>query len=343
VVVTIRDVAEEAGVSIATVSRVLSGTRRVDPQLSERVREAQRRLGYRRNLLASGLRRQRTDTIGMVVPKIANPYFSALMETVSRRLQSEHRTVLLVDAEDDVGLEAEGLHRLVDRSVDGVLAIPVDEHGSAIALAEIATRVPLVLLDRAVAGVDAEAVGVDHDAGIDSVVDHLLGLGRDRLAFVGASRRDSTGRERAEAFERASRRTAVEPAGMELGAYSVAWGREAGARLAERTLEPPNGIVCGNDLIALGVLSSLRDAGLTVPDDVAVTGYDDVGFATLTSPELTTVRQPLEALARTAVDLLLGAPSEEPTRHRRLVPELRVRGSTVGAASHAPPASRQER
>lgn len=341
--VTIRDVAEEAGVSIATVSRVLSGTRRVDPELSERVRVAQRHLGYRTNLLASGLRRQRTDTVGMVVPKIANPYFSALMEAVSRRLQDAHRTVLLVDAEDDVALEAEGLRRLVDRSVDGVLAIPVDEHGSALALAEIAGRVPLVMLDRAVAGVDADAVGVDHDAGVASVVDHLVGLGHRALAFVGASRRDSTGRERAEAFERACRAAGLGPGPMELGAYSVAWGREAGARFAAEAATMPTAFVCGNDLIALGVLSALRDAGLDVPGDVAVTGYDDVGFATLSSPELTTVRQPLDALARTAVDVLLELPSEAPTRHRRLVPQLQVRGSSAGVAGRPLPADEQER
>lgn len=327
-VITMREVAKAAGVSVATVSRVLSGTRRVDQELVDRVRVAQAELGYRTNLVASGLRRQRTDTIGMVVPQVANPYFSALMQAVGRRLRVEGKSVLLVDAEDDPREEAEGLRRLVDRSVDGLVAIPVDEHASAAALSEAAGVVRTVLLDRAAIDVPADLVAVDHELGIGAVVDHLAGLGRCHLAFVGASFHDSTARERQAAFEVAVRTAACGTHRTLLGDYSVEWGRAAASQLLDEPL--PDAVVCGNDLIALGVLATFHEAGVEVPGHVAVTGYDDVGFATLTSPTLTTVRQPLDALADAAVTRLLDDPPHGARiSSTRLEPSLVVRRSST--------------
>jgi len=343
--VTMRDVAEAAGVSVATVSRVLSGTRQVNGELAERVRAAQEQLGYRTNLLASGLRRQRTDTVGMVVPQVSNPYFSALMEAVGRRLQRVGRTVLLVDAEDDPAAEAEGIHRLLDRSIDGLLAVPVDEHASTRALTEAAGSVHLVQLDRAAEDVPADLVAVDHRAGIRAVVDHLVGLQRRELVFVSAEPRDSTARERARAFDDAVAATGCTTQPARFGAYTVEWGRAAAAALVDSG-QLPAAIVCGNDLIALGVLAVLVEAGVDVPDRVAVTGYDDIGFATLTRPKLTTVRQPIDELATAAVDRLLtagaaGAAGDGP-RLQRFAPSLIVRDSTpVGGSVAGPPSEVQ--
>jgi LacI family transcriptional regulator len=331
-VVTMREVADAAGVSIATVSRVLSGTRRVDPELVDRVRATQEQLGYRTNLLASGLRLQRTDTVGMVVPQVANPYFSSLMQEVGRRLQAIGKTVLLVDAENDPRVEADGVHRLLDRSVDGLIAIPVDEHESVTAMTEAAGLVRLVQLDRAVVDVPADLVAVDHAAGIGEAVEHLAGLGCRRLALISAARRDSTARERADAFDASCSSLGLEVEEPLLGEYSVEWGRDAAARLLDAGL--PDGVVCGNDLIALGVLSVLREAGVDVPGRVKLTGYDDVGFATLTSPEITSVRQPLDRLAEAAVSRLLHPSEDGQTPSvERFVPSLMVRRSTVDPAS----------
>lgn len=338
-VVTMRDVAEAAGVSVATVSRVLSGTRRVNGELADRVRAAQEELGYRTNLLASGLRRQRTDTVGMVVPQVGNPYFSALMEAVGRRLQRVGRTVLLVDAEDDPTAEAEGLHRLLDRSIDGLLAVPVDERASAPALTEAAGLVHLVQLDRAAEGVPADLVAVDQRAGIQAVVDHLDQLGRRDLAFVSAEPRDSTARERAKAFADAAAATGCNVHSTRFGAYTVEWGRAAATELVGAG-ELPTAIVCGNDLIALGVLAVLAEHGVEVPGTVAVTGYDDIGFATLTRPKLTTVRQPIDELADAAVERLLRAGSGADGPSMQLfAPALIVRDSTVARASRPSSAS----
>lgn len=333
--VTMRDVADAAGVSIATVSRVLSGTRRVDPRLAERVRATQVELGYRTNLLASGLRLQRTDTVGMVVPQVANPYFSSLMQAVSRRLQAVDKTVLLIDAENDPVVEAAGVQRLLDRSVDALIAIPVDEYASVAAMTEAADIVRLVQLDRAALDVRAELVAVDHAIGIGAAVRHLAELGCERLVFVGAARHDSTARERADAFVTSCTNHGLTVGEQFLGEYTVEWGRQAAAELAT---DPPDGVICGNDLIALGVLSVLREADIDVPGQVKLTGYDDVGFATLTSPEITSVRQPLERLAEAAVARLMHpvdigtGPSVE-----RFAPTLMVRRSTVATSNRGRP------
>lgn len=329
-----QDVAKAAGVSVATVSRVLSGSRNVAPELSARVLQAQEQLGYRPNLLASGLRRQRTDTVGMVVPQVSNPYFSTLMGAVSRRLQRNGKTVLLVDAEDDPVTEAEGLHRLLDRSIDGLFTVPVDEHASTPALTEAARLVHLVQLDRAAEGVAADLVAVDHLAGIRMAVEHLLDLGRTDLALVSAEPRDSTARERAHAFHDAVAALGATSREPLFGTYTVEWGRAAALKLTA-TGALPQAIVCGNDLIALGVLSALSEASVPVPDAVAVTGYDDIGFATLTRPALTTVRQPVDTLAEAAVDRLLGSDLTDRVSVQRFAPTLIVRASTDPSVSGA--------
>jgi LacI family transcriptional regulator len=331
--VKMEDVAKAAGVSVATVSRVLSGSRNVAPELSARVLQAQDQLGYRPNLVASSLRRQRTDTIGMVVPQVGNPYFATLMGAVSRRLQRVGKTVLLVDAEDDPVSEAEGLHRLLDRSVDGLLAVPVDEHASTSALADAARIVHLVQLDRAAEGVSADLVAVDQVAGMRAAVEHLVGLQRRDLAFISAEPRDSTARERAHAFQEAAAALGATTREPLFGAYTVDWGRSAARQLIDAQQSLPQAIVCGNDLIALGVLSALSEASVDVPGAVAVTGYDDIGFATLTRPALTTVRQPVGRLAAAAVDRLLSGDRPPRASVQRFAPKLVVRASTDPAAA----------
>ncbi|MFO8076356.1 MAG: LacI family DNA-binding transcriptional regulator [Egibacteraceae bacterium] len=330
---TLRDVALRADVSLATVSRVLNGSQRVDPTLAARVRTAADDLGYRANLLARGLRRQRTDIVGLVVPQVGNPFFSALMQAVSRHLQQSARTVLLADAEDDPDLERQVITRLADHGVDGILCAPVSEADSGVAAAEIAARLPLVFLDRAAADVEADTASVDQRRGVDLVLDHLVEVvgAHPATRLVSATPVDSAARARCEAYADAVAEGRVDdPAPPLLGEFTVDWGREAATALvADGAL--PRALVCGNDLIALGVLAGLAEQGVRVPADVVVTGFDDVGFATLAAPSLTTVRQPLDALAATAVELLeqrIGG-SDGPARCELLAPELIVRASTV--------------
>jgi LacI family transcriptional regulator len=326
--VTMREVADAAGVSIATVSRVLNGTRPVTEPAQRSVLRAVEDLGYRRNLVASSLRQQRTRSVAAVVPHIANPYFPRLIQAIERGLAADEHQLLIADSQDDPAVERDRIAALADRQVDGLLVVPCHERDSADSLEGLS--MPYVLVDRTIAGVAADRVGSDDLAGMRAVVAHLRASGRQRLAFVGAAPDTSTARQRVEAF--------LAEVGAEapvlLGDYTLDWGRRAAATLLARAGTDPDGlpdaVVCGNDLVAIGVVRGLRDAGVALPDAVAVTGYDDVGFAEVCDPPLTTVHQPVDAIGETAVRLLLerAGGANPPVREVRLAPELVVRAST---------------
>jgi LacI family transcriptional regulator len=325
--VTMRDVAASAGVSVATVSRVLNGARTVNAAAEAEVQRAVAELGYRPNQLASSLRRQRTRSVAMVVPHIANPYFPLLIQAVERALSADEYELLLADSQDDPATERERVRSLLDRRVDGLLLVPCHEEASAETLA--AVDVPYVLLDRTVAGIDNDHVVLDDAAGVGQIVAHLRERGRRSLVFVGAQPSTSTARARLEAFQAA----AGADAATYLGDFSLAWGREAAASLLAGSL--PDAVVCGNDLIAIGVLRGLRDGGVELPDEVAVTGYDDVGFAEVAHPALTSIHQPVDRMGEAALDLLFNRTGGQHTdsRHVVLVPELVVRASSGGGGA----------
>jgi LacI family transcriptional regulator len=330
-VVTMRDVAQEAGVSVATVSRVLNRTRPVNPAAQRSVLRAVEDLGYRRNLVASSLRRQRTRSVAAVVPHIANPYFPRLLQAFERGLAADEHQLLIADSRDDPDVERERIVALADRQVDGLLLVPCHERDSVASLEGL--TLPCVLVDRTIVGVVADRVGSDDAAGMRAVVSHLRATGRRRLAFVGATPTTSTARQRLEAF-RAS--VGSQPVAL-LGDYSIEWGRRAADELLAHAEQDPDGlpdaVVCGNDLVAIGVVRRLADAGVALPGRVAVTGYDDVGFAEVCDPPLTTIHQPVDAIGETAVRLLLerAGGAEVPSRLIQLTPALVVRASTAGA------------
>jgi LacI family transcriptional regulator len=333
--VTIRDVAAATSLSTATVSRALSGRRPVSPEIASAVREASERLGYRPDALAQSLRQQRTNAVGMLVPKIANPLYPLIMEAAERQLHSHGYELFLCDSQEDPDLEAIRAQALVDRRVDGILIIPCGA-ASAETVRAVQRNAPVVQVDRFVEGAKADFVGIDGAAGIILGLEHLDSIGRQRLAFVGADSMASAHVERLNAFGTgAAQRSAAGATGVILlGEPSIAWGREAADRLVAADL--PNGILCATDEIAIGVVQGLRAHAVTVPDDVAVVGFDD-SVAELGNPPLTTIRQPTEELGRQAAELLMSrlmsSTRDEPPHHLRLMPALIVRGSTVASAN----------
>ncbi|WP_052867292.1 LacI family DNA-binding transcriptional regulator [Streptomyces niger] len=330
--VTLKDVARASGCSVATVSRVLAGTRPVGAETARTVREAAERLGYRPNHVARALRRRATGTVGLVLPQITNPFFPALVQELEHALHAAGRAVLLADCDDDPATEAARIAEFLDRQVDALLLIPVDERRSREAVADAARRVPVVLLDRGCGPGVADSVAVDNAAGMQLVLDHLAAAGRRRPWFVGAAGTTTTAAERRAAYEAGAAALDPEaPGRVELGDFSVAWGRAAVDRIWPSR---PDAVVCANDLIAVGALQRLRQLGADVPGEVAVTGFDDVPLAGLADPALTTVRQPVTELAAEAARLLAersadGGPSDGagPSRAIRLAPQLLVRAS----------------
>ncbi|EPD91799.1 LacI family transcriptional regulator [Streptomyces albus] len=364
--ITLRDVARASGYSVSTVSRVLSASRPVGAGTARRVREAAERLGYRPNQVARALRSRSTATVGLVLPQITNPFYPTLVRELTHVLDERGRAVLLVDCDDDPDKEAARIEALLARQVDALLVVPVDEHRSRPAVAAAAARVPLVLLDRSCGPGVADLVAVDNAAGMALVLDHLAARGRRRPCYIGADGTASAAAERRAAYEAGvSALTPGEPPLLALGDFSAAWGREAVDRLWDERdrgdRRPPDAVVCGNDLIALGVIQRLRQLGVDVPGQVAVTGFDDVPPADLADPAVTTVRQPVRDIAVEAVRLLergldgAGAPvcdgspqdaaprspGTPVARHAvRLAPHLVVRASTVPDTAPAPSGTR---
>lgn len=325
-----KDVAREAGVSAATASRALSGRRRVSPEVERAVLAASERLGYRVDTIARSLRMRTTGTVGMVVPGISNPYFPLLVEAVERRLSSDDRQLLLCDSRGDVRIEEARVRALLGRRVDGLLFVAADGDDSAATLRHAAAEVPVVQLDRYVDGPDIDYVGVENDIAIRTVVEYLRGRGCRTFAYLSSRPADSATRHRLAAY-----RSAVADAGGQgadrvlLGDYSLAWGRRAVARL--RDAGPlPDAVICGADIIALGTIAELTAGGARVPQDVAVTGFDDISFAEVAQPPLTTLRQPAQLLADEAVRILDDrlAGDDGAVRRTSLPPDLVVRGST---------------
>ncbi|GAA2772601.1 LacI family DNA-binding transcriptional regulator [Saccharopolyspora taberi] len=320
--IRIHDVAARAGVSVATASRALSGQRGVRAENREKVLLAARELDYEPNSLAAALRSRTTHTVGMLVPRISNPFFATLVEAVENRLQLGRRSLLLTSSHYDPEAEQSQVRALLDRRVDALVMIPCHRERSIEVMTTAAARVPVVQLDLRVNGFAGTWVGVDGEAGIAAVVHHLAGRGVTRTAFVGAEPTDSSSQERLDAYRRLAGGSVL------LGDFSRDWGKEAAGRLLEAG-SLPEGIVCGNDTIALGMLAELARRGVRVPEDVRVTGFDDIPYAELGQPSLTTVRQPQEQMAAEAVRVLAArlAGEEAPAQRIAISPSLVVRAS----------------
>jgi len=330
---TVKDVAVAAGVSVATVSRALSGARAVRPELRDAVVQAADRLGYRPHSIAQALRRSRTGAIGMVVPKIENPFFPQLVGHADRVLQSHNLSLLLCSSDDDPAIEAKRIAVLAERQIDGLLISPCSQTASATALAEIAERLPVVQLDQRAPGVRTPFVGVDDAGGIAAVTDHLTATGHRRIAFIGADTDNWSGQQRRDGFEAwAATSDPSALSRMALGDFSREFGHTAARDLLSADPEI-DALVCANDLLALGALDAATEAGRRVPDQLAVAGFDDINIATVSRPALTTVRQPVAEMVETAIRILLAAiegNDGEGASETLLPVELIVRGSAPG-------------
>ncbi len=300
--ITIIDVARAASVHPSTVSRVLNGRAELSllPETRDRVTAAAKRLGYRPSALARSLRLRRTFTLGMLVPDITNPFFPPIIKGVEDTAQARGYNLMLCNTMDSPEREATYLRVLRERQVDGLLIASSFMADSTIAQLR-AEKFPYVLLNRAPRGGEDLAVLPDNRAGVTSAIEHLIELGHRRIGLVAIAERFS------------------EEAG-----YRAAWQLLRG-------IEPPTAIFGANDLIALGALRVAREAGLGVPRDLSIVGFNDIPLAELLEPPLTTVRVPQQEMGVEAATLLIAQLDGEAIPRRRVVLEanLIVRGSTA--------------
>lgn len=331
--VTVRDVASAAGVSQATASRVLGGNTSVDRSMARRVIAASEALGYSPNVMARALRTQKTGTVGIVVPALSNPYFIGVVEALENVLASSGRSIILCHANESPQTEAERIRLLLDRIVDGLVVVPVSSTDSTPALTAASQHCPVVQFDRFAHQSETDFVGIDNPDGIRQIVEHMQSQGATNMAFIGARPTSTSASERLAAFRalvRREHRWRPQKPNELIGDFSTEWGYEAADRIvASRQI--PDAILCGADIIAFGVLARLRESTVRVPEHVLLASYDDSAIGALTSPLLTSIHQPLEAMAHEAVRLLDERSSERGRAPQRSIfpPKLVVRESSI--------------
>ncbi|OJX64490.1 MAG: hypothetical protein BGO95_08425 [Micrococcales bacterium 73-13] len=335
---TIDDVARLANVHKATVSRALNAATRhqVSAATVERVERVAAELGYVANAMARGLRTSSSMAIGVVIPDLTNPFFPPIVRGIEHFLQPRGYTVLLANTDSSEAIERAVVASLLGRRVDGlIIASGVKDHQSALAEAH-AVGAKAVMLNRDAGSALYPLVAGNDASGVAAAVAHLAQLGHRDLVHIAGPLELSTSATRSSAFVEACRSIPRARARVvEAEALTV----EAGQRRMDRVITEggrrPTAVVAGNDLIALGVLRSLRDHGLTCPGDVSVVGFNDITFAEDFWPPLTTVRVPTHELGMEAARVLLeGIASGEQEPTTLLLPtSLIVRGSTGPAAA----------
>lgn len=327
--VTIRDVAQRAGVSTSTVSHVINGTRFVSPELAERVREAMAELRYQPNALARSLRRRETLTLGMVVPDNANPFFAMMARTVEDTCYRQGYSLILTNSEGDLGRELANINVLVAKQVDGLILAAVGL--SSRDLQRVLRQVPTVVVDRELSGIQADTLLVDNFDGGYQATRHLIELGHRRIGCIAGPSVTTPSAERVTGYRRALSEAGLpyEETLVVRGDFQFAGGYE-GAQALLSLPEPPTAIFACNDLMAVGAIAAAAALGRRVPDDLSVVGFDDTILASYITPALTTVAQPIADIGRLATEMVLQrvqAPTDPPVR-RVLPTRLVVRQST---------------
>ncbi len=333
-------VARVAGVSIATVSYVVNGTRPVREETRRRVEEAIARTGYTPNSLARSLAMSSTSSIGVVVSAITNPFFAGVLAGVDQAAVRAGLTLLLADSHDEPEREYEVVRSLRQRRVDGViLAASVSPGRTLDHLRE--SRTPTVLVDRVVDD-RFDQIGPENEEATASLVDHFTALGHTRIGLIGGKSGLGTSRERLTGYRLGLTRGGLpyDPSLVADGNSDIPGGRAAMERLLAAGT-PPTAVIVGNNAMVIGAMQALRTAGLIIPQDMALVSYDDLPGADLFDPPLTAFAQPTGTLGERAVQLLLErlADPDAPPRVERLRPRLTHRRSCGCAEQPGPPST----
>jgi len=324
---TIVEVAAHAGVSIATVSRVLNG-KQTRPETAQRVRDAVGVLGYVPDGVGRALKLGRALHVAFAVDDLANPVYTQMMAGVEDGLASRKANLLVSSTGHKEEQLLEFVAGMSDGHADGLIISPLVRTPALIAALQ-RVPVPVVLIGRVDPEIGLDTVTTDSQRGIDLAFDHLLSTGRRTIAMVGGPVGTAPGRSRRDAYLRACARHEIEPRVVPARAFNVSAGEKAFARLRRGGL--PQAVLAANDTLALGILRAALTAGVKVPHDLAVTGIDDIEFARVFSPALTTVSLGAGRRGRLAAGLLLSRMQDRtrPPKVATVAPRLVIRESTA--------------
>ena len=329
----LKDVAERAGVSVKTVSNVINAYPHITETTRSKVERAIAELGYRPNVSARSLRKGRSDFIALAVPEMASPYFAEIAAAISRTAKRRGITVLIDQTEGELDAERLVLDGMRGQLIDGIIFSPITTSPAKIQTADDAK--PLLLLGERHGRGHLDHVAVDSVQASYDATTHLVSLGRRRVAAIGVGGGAGTGAVRRRGYRKALKAAGL-PHDPALELAGTGYHRDDGAAAMRALLElpePPDAVFCFNDLLALGALRTLAEAGWKVPDDIAVIGFDDIEDGRYHSPSLSTISPDKDWLADQAVSLLLERISGtgDPTPRDLAVPyTLEVRESTAG-------------
>lgn len=326
--VSIKDVAEAAGVSTATVSRVLTNGLHVRPEVRKRVLAAVERLGYRPNLVARSLRSQQSTTLGLIVSDIRNPFFTAISRAVEDTAYEQGYSIMLCNTDENPEKETIYLNLMQDTGIAGVIISPTRQNDAIFTGPNF--PLPIVVVDRSIVNGDVDAVLLDNVTAAYRLTTHLIEQGYQRIGILSSEM--STGQERQRGYEKALRAHdfILQTEYMKNIAPKMEAGYEATLKLLD-TIEPPDALFTINSLLAAGALQAIRERNLTMPDDIALVTFDETTWASLVQPAITLIAQPTYEIGKTATELLLQriADPTRPTRHVILTGQLLVRGSST--------------
>lgn len=333
-------VAQHAGVSTATVSRVINGSAAVNPETAQRVREAIETLQYYPDTNARALGSGRSGLYGLIISDITNPYFPELVKSFEEIAAEHGQDILIANTNYDPRRMEACVIRMMQRKVDGV-AIMTSEMDSRLLKSLNSRKIPLVFMDLDAAGRGMSTVTIDYFAGIRMAMNHLFELGHRRIAFLSGPMKLASARVRSDAFLACLKDFGVtcEANLLQEGDHRVEGGRSAMKRVLDGGIAP-TAVLASNDLTAIGAMGAIHDAGLRIPEDISVVGFDGIELSAYTQPPLTTLQVSRRDLAEIAFRALYQGRNDSPTKTRNkseqiLQAELVIRQSTGRARKDA--------
>lgn len=332
---TINDVADEAGVSVATVSHVINGTRYVSDELTERVERAMEELGYHPNAVARSLKTQKTKIIGLIVSDISNPFFSTLLRGVEDHALEKDHSLIVCNTDETLEKEKLYIDVLSQKKTDGLIVAPTGKSDQE--LSKLKERnVPLVFVDRTLKEIEAPSVLSDNVAGAEAATRHLVDLGHRRIGIILGLESVNTSRERLRGYRNVIRKRSLnyDEDLVKQGYSQVAGGAEAARELLELN-SPPTAIFSTNNLMTIGAMQGIQESGKECPGNISLVGFDDFEWASTFRPRLTTVAQSPYEIGSEAAKLLFDSieSGSRETSEVRIPTKLKVRDSTVKKSS----------
>ncbi len=327
--VTIKDIAKESGVSTATVSRVLNDKPDVSDDTKKRINEVIDRLGYNPNGIARGLVLKKTNTIGLIIPDISNPFFPEVTKGVEDRARELDYSIIFCNTDNHQEREQEAVNLMINKHVDGIiLSLSMNNKDELKKLEDKGYSV--VQIDRKIAQAEFSAVVLNNKLGAYKATNHLIELGHSKIAHIAGDLKVQTSQERLDGYKES-----LIKAGLSIDQKWIVVGdfsKDSGYRQMKKLLEVeevPTAVFVANDLMAIGAYEACLEVGLSIPNDISIVGYDDIQIASLINPALTTITQPKYKLGEAAAEMLISQ-IEEDTRLEDIVlnPKLIIREST---------------